>query len=634
MYKLSVPIAVETMTQESLPLYREFLTKCGVQRVFLCCLGEVYRSDCMIYREPERLKGLFAFFRDLGIEVGVWVNALGHGELLSHQKANEVGDYTPMEGVDGRTAPVAYCPLDERFTADYSAGIRRLAELGPDIIMLDDDLRFNPRFKFFQLACFCPRHLAWFYELVGEEVPREKIEEKIFTGGPNKYRDAFMDMMGKTLLDFARLLRRTVDEVDSTIRLGASITTAMWDFSGTDVIELARAFAGSTRPFARISGAPYRDYNIIPIIESSRQQCAWAEGSGVELMCEGDTYPRPRMNVPSRPLELFDLAMLADGSADGMLQYIFDYNQSLGYESGYAKRLVRNMPLRRQVAEMFAGKTAVGVQVYDQMHKFRAWELPEELDEHTVSWIQAKPSKGASADMLARNSIPTAFSESGYPVLLLGENAQHVSADMLKNGAILDVTAAQILQSRGIDVGLLDAKDGAFDAEFFPAENETVINIGKSGKVRIACAARAQVESFFLPGESPASYRYENSDGLRFFVMAYRFYTPGVTHSANYLRSWCRRRQLVGAVQWLCGKPLPVVLPDAPEACVLASSNGKAMAVAVVNPYQDEILEPAIRLDKAYSSLKCANCTGRLEGDTVHLSTIPPFGFAAFEVME
>ena len=67
-------------------------------------------------------------------------------------------------------------------------------------------------------------------------------------------------------------------------------------------------------------------------------------------------------------------------------------------------------------------------------------------------------------------------------------------------------------------------------------------------------------------------------------------------------------------------------------ACVLASADGEAMAVAVVNPYQDEILEPAIRLDRAYSSLKCVNCTGRLEGDRVHLFTISPFGFAAFEV--
>lgn len=630
MYKLSVPISMETLTEESLPLYEKYLTACGVDRVFLVCVGEMYRKDGLLFTQPQWLQRVFAWLRSLGIEVGVWVNGLGHGELLVHQSENERGDYTPMEGVDGSTAPVAYCPLDSRFVEDYCAGIRRLAELGPDLIMLDDDLRFNPRVRFFRLACFCPKHLSWFYELVGETVPREQIEEKIFTGGPNKYRDAFLHMMGKTLLDFAKQLRRTVDEVNPAIRMGACVTTAMWDFSGTDVVELAKAFAGATRPFARISGAPYRDYNIIPIIEASRQQCAW--GEGVELFCEGDTYPRPRTNVPSRPLELFDLAMLADGTADGMLQYVFDYNHSLVYEQGYARRLQRNMPLRRQTAELFEGKSGVGVQVYDVMHKFRHWQLPDRLDKQTVTWIQAKPSKGASADILARNSIPTAFTETGYPVLLLGENARHIDLRQLKNGAIVDVTAAEILQSRGVDVGLLSAREGKFFGEQFLAEGETVRNIGVTGQAAVTCRDAALIESRFVPGGSPASYRYENAAGQRFFLLAFRFHTPGAAHSASYLRSWCRRRQLVSAVQWLCGKPLPAVLEDAPEACVLTSSDGRAMAVAVLNLYQDEIIEPVIRLDGVYKTARFVGCTGALEGDRVKLSSVSPYGFAAFEV--
>ena len=48
--------------------------------------------------------------------------------------------------------------------------------------------------------------------------------------------------------------------------------------------------------------------------------------------------------------------------------------------------------------------------------------------------------------------------------------------------------------------------------------------------------------------------------------------------------------------------------------------------------YYDEIIDPVIRLDKAYSHLTCINCTGRLEGDRVLLDTIPPYGFAAFQV--
>ena len=630
MYKLSVPISMETLNEASKAQYAKLLTDCQVQRVFLCCVGELYREDCMPISQPRQLAEALAWLRSLGIEAGVWVNTLGHGTLLAHQSEKETGDYTPMEGADGKTAPVAYCPLDERFRADFTRGLKALAGLGPDLIMLDDDLRFNPRTKFFELACFCPRHLRRFYELVGEQLPREQIPEKIYAGGPNKYRDAYLDMMGTTLLDFARLLRQTVDGVNSRIRMGPCITSAMWDFSGTDVIELAKTLAGDTQPFARIAGAPYHDANIISIVEASRQQCAW--GRGVELFCEGDTYPRPRYNVPSRPLELFDLAMLADGTSDGMLQYLFDYNHSLSYEQGYAARLLRNLPLRRQVAALFAGKKPVGLRVYDVMHKFRGWQLPEQVEPAAVSWLQAKPSKGLAAQILARNSIPTAYAETDYPVLLLGENARYAESSVLAHGAILDVEAARILQSRGIDVGLGSLGQGVVQSEWFLAKGEQVRNIEPFGKAVISCREGAQVESLFLPGESPASYRYENALGQRFFVMAFRAYAPGDYQNANYLRSWCRRQQLVEGVQWLCGKKLPAYLEDAPETMLLTSSNGKAMAVAVLNLSLDELIDPVIRLDKAYKEIKFVNCSGRLEGDRVQLSSLPAYGFAAFSV--
>ena len=191
-------------------------------------------------------------------------------------------------------------------------------------------------------------------------------------------------------------------------------------------------------------------------MELERLQFAWSRNWDIERISEGDTYPRPRYNVPSRPLELFDLAMLADGTAHGMLQYLFDYNHSLSYETGYARRLLRNRSLRRQVAELFAGKRGVGVRVFDVMHKLRAWPLPEALNAAEVSWLQAKPSKGLASQILSRNSIPTAYGEGDYPVLLLGENARYIPLEDLAHGAILDGDAAAILQALSIvGVGML-----------------------------------------------------------------------------------------------------------------------------------------------------------------------------------
>ena len=50
------------------------------------------------------------------------------------------------------------------------------------------------------------------------------------------------------------------------------------------------------------------------------------------------------------------------------------------------------------------------------------------------------------------------------------------------------------------------------------------------------------------------------------------------------------------------------------------------------NFFEDYISEPVIKLDKSYSEIKFINCTGKLDGDTVYLSKIQPYEFAAFEV--
>ena len=631
MYTISVPIALQTITEDTLPRHLELLKNMGAQRVFLCCIGEIYRKDSWLYMYRSRIRWAVDQLRLWGYEVGIWVNTFGHGALLSHQSRRDVGNYTPIADCHGRTAPVAYCPLDERFRKDFLEGLEVVASCAPDLIMLDDDMRFNLRKQYFSLGCFCPEHLKEYYRLLGEELPPEEIENRIFTGGPNHYRSQYFKMMGKTLLDFAADMRKTVDRVDKTIRLGACICSSIWDCSGAEPLRLAKTLAGKhTRPFLRIAGAPYHNVNILPIIERSRQQKAWLGDGDVELMCEGDTYPRPRYNVPSRPLELFDFAMACDGTVGGMLQYAFDYTHSLSYEQGYAKRLGRNRPVREAAMALFAGKSAVGVEVFDAQHKMHKWVLPDELGDNTVQWLQATPSKGF-AELLSRNGIPTAYGETEYPVLVLGENGRHVPLEKLSRGAILDAQAAQLLKNRGVDTGLLGLRPGHSE-EYFVDSYETVRGIGAEGKVGMETAGTP--ESLYRQDADVASYRYENKKGQRFFVLGCNFHQPGVFMNANYLCSWARRRQLQAVIPWLCGKALPAVLDDAPDAHILVGRGEKGMAVAITNSYYDEIIDPVIPLDKPYKTVRFVNCSGRLEGDQVHLETLPPFSFAAFEVEE
>lgn len=628
MYKLSVPISMITLTKDNAHIYLEQLQQCGAQRVFLCCIGEVYTPKSLIHTDPQRLRWAIDYFRGAGLEVGIWFNGFGHGAPLSG--ADPTGNpegFTPMAGVMGDTVAEALCPLDQRFAKTYRDAVAKLAALEPDILMLDDDFRLNSRGYY--MGCFCQLHLQEYYRRIGEEIPRERLEGLIFTGGPNKYRTAYMQMQRDTLLDFAKMLRLAVDEVAPQVRLGACTVLDNWDYAGTDAIEIAKAFAGSTAPYLRTIGAAYWKGPLCAVIEDTRLQQSWCKDAGLEVFAEGDTYPRPRYNISSARLELYDLALLADGTGGGILKYMFDYTFRHDYEPGYIQRHIRNAPLRQQVRELFGGKTPIGVRSFNVTHKIENWVLPDTPPKGIASRL-VKCYRSAARSILAGNGIPTAYEGCGWPTQIFGENARYVTEDDLKNGALLDAPAAKILAQRGIDTGLLSSEDAVFTGEFFEDAQDTARNPGAAALQRVTCADGATVLSRFLPDHSPAAYTYENAAGQRFLVLACDWYMSDV--SANYFENYYRQAQLIEGLQWAGQKKLPATCTKNPGLYLLTSSDGSAMSVAMLNIFDDDIIEPVVRLDKAYSGIRFVNCSGTLDGDTVCLESMAPHSFAAFEV--
>jgi hypothetical protein len=348
------------------------------------------------------------------------------------------------------------------------------------------------------------------------------------------------------------------------------------------------------------------------------------------VFTEGDVYPRPRYNVPARVLELFDIVLYAEGRGNGILKYMFPYDSKLGYETGYYERHIKNLDVKKQIRGLFEGKRAVGVYPYKVMHVLENAVMPEKRPEKIANKLINAYMSG-SENILSRNSIPVTYSENGsYPVLLCGESARYIDVKELENGAILDVVAAKILSERGIDTGLISIEQENFSSECFVDGNDEVFNISNGAQYKVTCSAGAEVKSFFMPGNSPSSYRYENSAGQRFFVLSFDLYLSD--DNTNYINNYYRQNDIVSACEWLCGKKLPAISLKNPKLYILAAENDGKMAVLLLNISLDEIPVPEIFLDKKYSHIKFVNCNGRLEGDKVVLSEICPYGFAAFEV--
>ncbi len=49
MYRLSVPISIQILTEENRSAYHETFQKCGVDRVFLCCLDPLHKPECILH---------------------------------------------------------------------------------------------------------------------------------------------------------------------------------------------------------------------------------------------------------------------------------------------------------------------------------------------------------------------------------------------------------------------------------------------------------------------------------------------------------------------------------------------------------------------------------------------------------
>ena len=628
----AIPLAIKTVTRENLPIYLEQLKACNVTRVFLCGFGHVEVEEEMTEEFLAHAKYILDTFRENGIEPCIWLSSFGHGSLLVGASAHPAhGRYTSITGVDGNISEHGFCPLDDNFRADYYKGLKKIARLSPSIIMFDDDFRMISR-PGYKMGCFCEKHKKLFFDRVGESVPMDKIDKLVYTGGKSKYRDAYMQGLADGLYLFAEGARAAVDEVDPKIRMGVCTNQENFDLSGTDIPKLCRTFAGSTKPFTRVCGAAYSFIDVTRSIDMSRLFFHYFKDEGIETFSEGDVYPRPRYNFScsSKQLELMNYALVANGEGNGELNYIFDYYQKPDYETGYIERYIDSIPRRRELSEMFDGKRAIGVRAYNVRHKIRDLVLPNKVLPD-IETKMMRTANGTSIDYLSKNSIPITFERSEYPTLIVGANAHYIDPSELGRGALLDGYAARVLKERGIDTGFISGDYCSSYSERYLAEEDVIPNVDNKAHMAIECDSRAEVLTRFVSTGTPSSYRYENAAGQRFYVLATDVCI--MEEKKNFINNYYRQKHMMDAVEWICGKPLPVVSYKNPGLYTLAKQGDDgSMAVFLGNLHFDDILTPTFKLDKGYKKIRFINCDGRLDGDTVYLSRLHGLDYAAFEV--
>jgi len=641
-YGVTVPIVCGEMERQGgRDAVMEYVKRLDASRVLLAC--DRYQTA------PEKRARLMSFLKDHcaafkreGLEVGAWTWSF---------HCTDMRGFTPMTGSDGCRSQIDPCPLDPAFRKMASEYVADLVRTGVDMVLLDDDFGFIFK-NDSEIFCCCDRHMERMRRRIGEKVTPSMLKESVMSGGPNRYRDAWMATKGESLLEFAAVLRKAADEVNPSVRIGLCAVHSLWDLDGVDPTAVVRVLAGKNRPFLRLIGAPYwatqhdkeGEQRLQHIFEYERMERSWC-ADDIEVVGEGDVFPRPRWNCPASYLELFDLALRADGRFSGIMKYGIDYHSRLSDEPGYVVRHERDRMLLSEVHQAFAGMRSVGVRVVEAKNKIAGMTVPDDLTDNAEE-IGDKPDylwrlfKPAAAHMMSDCGIPTVYEGEGLVSVSFGPNAIALTEADMKRGVILDVWAARVLTDRGVDVGIRDfgGKKVNVSRELFEG-GDIVCQDGFKAR-RLTLDPSCEVDSSFLldcdfldvgRNRIPASYFYTNGSGGKFFVFSFDAYFNGQGMS----RSYPRARQLRRAVEKLSGQCLPAFIDGNPDLYVMTkeSSSGER-AVGLWNCFSDEVLSPIVKLDRQYAKISFLGCRGRLDGNRVMLDDIPAWKFAGFVVSE
>ena len=622
-----------TVTRENRTRYAELCKEAKAERIFLA-VGDLNQDL------PENLKENVEYFQSCGFEVGIWTDTIGHGMVLSHVvEADLPSPFRQMVDIHGKQLHHACCPLDPQYKEFAAKRVAALAETGASIIMLDDDFRLSNHGG--DLSCGCDLHLERIGEILGEQVSLEQLRPYLLSGKKNKYRSAWLKAQDESLQEFASALREEMDKKHPDTAICICMAPCLWEIDGADVEKLTCTLAGKNKREIRLSGGPYwaakrKGTPIHSVMENARLYNSFADDWGFERMAEGDVYPRPRYTCPASFLELYDLALQIDGGYEGILKYMIDYVAGPDFELGYLKHHQMNRSLREKLPAFFKKGANSGVRIHAKPHTF------EKADLDLCDYYDKRTPRAMIGTLLGGSGIPTLYRGDGFCHAVSGETAREIDRSILKEGMILDATAAVILMERGVDVGLakyqpLQKKNIAF---IHPEDRERKSLI-EDGEARVLPPNLKEGAKTLLwysepSGSTPLAYCYENKEGERFLVFLFECESINRDVALGFsglLRAPSMQEILEKALPWVAKEPIPAYCVGNPHIYLMAEQDEDSMSVALFNCFADQAIDPVVVLGEEYKEIECLNCEASLQGNRVTIeSPFHAFTFAAFKV--
>ena len=549
--------------------------------------------------------------------------------------------WQPLVGSDGTVTRAQSCPLDPAFLADVAARYLLMAELRPDFIWVDDDLRLSNHAPA-DHGCYCPLCLADFSERTGRDWTRPTLlaalQEEPWPA-LNPVRVAWEQAGHEKLQALLRVIERAAHAVDPGLELGLmqgspahigewlqTLAGPISGGTGVSPVSAARENPGEHRRDAgatqttpvryRPGGGFYADDRPGELFEKAHgigQQVAYSHPERLaSIQSEIENFPYHLLRK-SVHLNMTEAACYLATGCDGIAWNLLPDgpNPFDDYEARLTA-IERWRPFFETLTAWAGDHPSRGLWLAaDPLYESRGW--------YGGKFPQGVPdTQGAAQKALRELGFPPAFRPEHAAVTVLAGNAVTAFSEprlreILAGSVIVDAPAAQWLEKLGLAdlVGVraeaitpgglrerltADPLNGSYAGQyrnawlgFYPNPAHRLEPLAEG--VRGLAEHVAYYAEDWYPPHPPTD---PSSAALGWSVTAYENALGGRVAVLGYCpweraHNSAKRVQLLALAQWASGDRLPVSTDKCHPVALYArgSADGASLCVTVVNASAD-----------------------------------------------
>ncbi|WP_125764287.1 hypothetical protein [Companilactobacillus hulinensis] len=235
-------------------------------------------------------------------------------------------DIKPMVSYEGVKSTSMACPGYIGWMEYISDIYAVYASIKPHELWLEDDFRHYKNAPF-ELGCFCEDHIKKYNDIAGSDLSREEFVKAMFTGGENKYRDAYLEVARDEILQAAHMIETKVHAVSPETSMGLmSSWPAIHALENRDWHKLLEVLSGDNTP--AVSRPHLPAYNEASTLQYARDFEKYTVATRTLIGDKHKVYPELEnymysQYAKSNRFTQFQLETSSSVRADGLLMNLF-----------------------------------------------------------------------------------------------------------------------------------------------------------------------------------------------------------------------------------------------------------------------------------------------------------------------